>query len=305
MGYRKTVKSKTRKKIVLERITLSTRQVLTVNLELCIGCGICEKICPEKAVTKPLQVAIHNGRLIRKSQVDVEADKCTFCGECVVVCPLNVIRMEIDGKERIPVVENEVFPIFVKNVTVDVSKCDPVCKLACQEICPTKAVKVVVEGAEPLERQKIVRVYIDKQLCIFCKKCEPACPRNAIRVTKPMSGLIELNTNLCPKGCQVCIDICPSKCINIDESGKPTVTKEFCIYCGACQEVCPEKAITVRRISVLHSEIKSGAWNDALEKLTSYKALVKELNVKCKKKMHVRASAIETRVTAPYRIRVP
>ncbi|MEM3640301.1 MAG: 4Fe-4S binding protein [Candidatus Bathyarchaeia archaeon] len=292
MGSRKTVKTKTRKEIFLERATLSTRQVLTLIFELCVGCGICEKICPEKAVTISPAI-IHNGRLIKKGQIDIDADKCMFCGECVVLCLLNAIKIEIDGKERVPVVENEVFPVLVKDITVNVSICDPVCKLACQEICPTKAIKVMLEGAKPLEMQKIVGVQIDKKLCVFCKKCEDACPVNAIRVTKPISGLIELAANKCPEGCRVCVDVCPSKCIDIDESGKPTVSKEYCIYCGVCQEVCPEKAITVGRTAVSHTEIKSGAWNEALEKLISYKALVKELNVKSKKKMYARASAVK------------
>ncbi|MEM2103756.1 MAG: 4Fe-4S binding protein [Candidatus Bathyarchaeia archaeon] len=298
MRSRKTAKFKSRKKLVLERATLSTRQVLTLNSEICVGCGICEKICPEKAVTKSSATA-YNGRLIRKCQIDIEADKCIFCGECVVLCPLNAIKIEVDGKESVPVVENEVFPNLVKNVAVDVSLCNPVCKLACQEICPTKAIKVVLEGPMPIENQKIVEVQIDKQLCIFCKKCEAACPLKAIRVAKPLTGIIELNTKLCPEKCQVCVDICPSKCITLDENGKPTVDEEFCIYCGACQEVCPEKAIIINRTAVSHSEIKSGAWNEALEKLTSYKTLVKELNVKCKRKMYGRASAVETRAAYP------
>lgn len=301
MGVRKTIKNRTRKELILKRATLSTCQILTLDFELCVGCGICEKICPEKAVAKPSSATINNGRLIRKGYVDIDSDKCTFCGECVVLCPLNAIRINIGGEEKIPVVENGAFPIIVKNITVDVNKCYPACKLACQEACPTKAVKVVVEGTGPLERQKIVGVHIDKRLCMFCKKCEPVCPINAIRVAKPMSGSVEINTNLCPKGCQVCVDICPSKCISLDENGKPTVNEEFCIYCGACQEFCPEKAINVKRFSILHSEIKSGAWNEALEKLTSYKTLIKELSRKCKKKMRERASAIETR-SIPYRV---
>jgi len=244
LGFRRTVKGKTRTGLVLERTTISARQVLTVNVEFCIGCRICEKICPEEAVT-PLPAVIRNGRLVRKGYVDIDVDKCTFCGECVVLCPLNAIKIEMDGKEVVQVVENEVFPILVKRIEVDVNKCDPVCKLVCQESCPTEAVQVVVEREEPSGEQKIVEVSIDKQRCIFCKQCEVACPRDAIHVIKPISGFIEIDTSLCPEGCQVCVDVCPSKAIDLDERGKPEVTREFCIYCGACQEVCPEKAIKV------------------------------------------------------------
>lgn len=296
MVSRTIIKSKARKKLTLERATLSSRQVLTLNSELCVGCGICEKICPEKAITK-FPAEVHEGRLLRKCQIDIDAEKCHFCGECVVLCPLNAIKIEIDGKERIPVIENEAFPNIVKDIVVNITLCDPACELACQEICPTKAVKVITEGEGALKKWKIVDVQVDRQFCIFCKKCEIACPFNAIKVVKPMNGVIKVNTSLCPEKCQICVDVCPSKCISLDDKGKPVVDRKSCIYCGACQEVCPPKAIALERTEILHSEIKSGAWNEALEKLTSYKALVKELNVKCRKKVHTRASAVETRTT--------
>ena len=296
MVSRTTVKVRSRKKVMLERATLSTHQVLTLNAELCIGCGICEKICPEKAMIKS-PATVYEGRLIKKCQIDIDPGKCHLCGECVVLCPLNAIKIEVDGEEKIPVIESEAFPKIIKDISVDVSLCDPTCKLACQEVCPTKAVKVIMEGEGPIEKRKIVNVQVDRQLCIFCKKCEAACSLGAIDVIKPINGIIRVDITLCPEKCQACVDVCPSRCISLDEGGKLVLDEKFCIYCGACQEVCPAKAITVERTTVLHSEIKSGAWNEALEKLTSYKTLVKELNVKCRKKVHTRASTIETIAT--------
>jgi len=281
-----TIKREANTKLFLQRITLSTHQVLTLNRELCVGCEICEKICPEKAVTKPLSAIVHNGRLVKKGFIDIDANKCTFCGECVVLCPLNAIKIETNGEERIPVVEAEAFPTLTKEIEVDANKCNLTCNLACQESCPTEAIQVVIE------EQKIVDVKINKQKCIFCKRCELACPKKAIHVTKPMQGFIQLNTNLCPKNCEVCVDICPSKAIKLSENGKPTITEEFCIYCGACQEACPEKAITLRRTRILHSEVKSGAWTKTLEKLTSTKYLIKELNAKSARKLREAAKKI-------------
>jgi 4Fe-4S ferredoxin len=296
MVSRTTVKIKSRKKVVLERATLSARQVLTVNSELCVGCGICEKICPEKAVIKS-PANVHEGRLVKKCQIDIDAEKCLFCGECVVLCPLNAIKIEIDGRETIPVIESGAFPEIMKDISVDVDLCNSVCKMACQQVCPTKAVRIITNGEKSIEKLKIVDVQIERQLCIFCKKCEAACPLGAIKVVKPTDGIIKVNTSLCLEKCQVCVDICPSKCISLEKGGKPAVDEKFCIFCGACQEVCPTKAINLERRAVLHSEIKSGAWNEALEKLTSYQTLVKELNVKCRKKAYTRAYGIEVSAT--------
>lgn len=298
MTFRKTGKSKTRKRLILERITLSTKQILTLDLERCIGCGICEKICPEKALSRPIPPTVQGGRLIAKIGVDIDDSKCTFCGECVPLCPMNAISIEIDGQEKVPVIEKEVFPTIFRRIDVEVSKCNPVCKMVCQEKCPVKALQVIVERGKPEEREKIIAVNVDRKLCIYCKQCEAACPLDAIHVIKPFIGFAELNVNLCPEGCQACVDVCPSKAIIINDEGKPKIVQEFCIYCGACEAVCPEKAVKVVRTLILHSEIKSGAWNEALEKITSYMSLVKELNVKCKKKAYVRASAVEERTEA-------
>jgi 4Fe-4S ferredoxin len=297
MTFRKTGKSKTLKRLALERITLSTRQIFTIDLERCVGCGICEKVCPEKALSRPTPPTVKDGRLVRKIGVDIDDNKCTFCGECVPLCPMNAISIEIDGQEKVPVIEKEVFPNIFKRIDIEVSKCNPVCKLVCQEKCPVKALQVIVKREEP-EGEKIIAVNIDRKLCIYCKQCEVACPLGAVHVIKPMKGSVELNINLCPQGCQACVDICPSKAIIINHEGKPKIDQEFCIYCGACEEVCPEKAVKVVRTSILHSEVKSGAWNEALEKITSYISLVKELNVKCKRKAYVRASAVEERAEA-------
>lgn len=292
MGFRTAMKHETGKKLILKRITTTAHQILTLNHEQCVGCEICVRLCPEKAVTELSPFIIHDGRLVRKALIDIDGNKCTFCGECVVTCPTNAIKIEINGEERILVIEAKAFPIFTKDIRVDVKKCDLTCDLACQESCLTKAIEVVVEGTGKPEEQKIVDVSVDKQKCIFCKCCELACPQKAIHVTKPIQGFIKLNTNLCPKDCKVCVDICPSRAVTLSENGKPAITEELCIYCGACQEACPEKAIDVERTQVLHSEVKSGAWIKALEQLTSHSSLIKELSAKSTRKLREAAKKI-------------
>ncbi len=45
----------------------------------CIGCGICKKNCPEKAISLVEKVAV------------IDQEKCTGCGTCIDVCPRNAI----------------------------------------------------------------------------------------------------------------------------------------------------------------------------------------------------------------------
>jgi len=49
--------------------------------ELCVGCGACADICPERAV------------VVRDGKFAVDREKCTDCGECAEVCPTKAREM--------------------------------------------------------------------------------------------------------------------------------------------------------------------------------------------------------------------
>lgn len=280
-------------KLVLERKTLAIRHVLTLDDDRCVGCGICETICPQEAPNlSPPETG--DGKLVQKPSIDFDTEKCTFCGECVDLCPTNAIRIEINGEQRLPIFEVEAFPILSQLVSIDARKCwwgaiTAACDTKCQEECPTDAIDVTVQRTGKESEERIVDFKVLEEECIFCRKCENACPENAIHVTKPFRGTLQLDTTLCPEGCQICADACPSEAISIDENKKLVITEEICIYCGACQQVCPEKAVKVNRTQVLYNDVKSGAWAIALEKLTSYRSLIKDMNCKSGTKKRVRA----------------
>jgi len=66
-----------------------------------------------------------------------------------------------------------------------------------------------------------------------------------------------------------------------EEDKKVHVNELHCVYCGVCKIVCPvEEALELQRTSIRHTPIRSGAWNKALEKLTSTKEMTKELRAK-------------------------
>jgi len=59
-----------------------------------------------------------------------------------------------------------------------------------------------------------------------------------------------------------------------------------CIYCGVCRIVCPEEeALELTRTRIRHTQVRSGAWNKALEKLASTTAMSKELQTKSGKRL--------------------
>ena len=284
------IKLENLEEIRIERKFLTKNYLLHLDKNLCNGCGICFEVCPQDAINE-LPSSVYKGHLIEKPTIDLDVDSCILCGECVVLCPMNALTMHVDGKEIASIVENDAFPLLIKEVRVMKEKCDPECELRCQEECPTEAIKVSTKSSKNGEILEITDVQINESLCLYCKRCELACSQNAILVKKPFMGGIELNVDLCPKGCVACADICPTHAVQI-ENDKPNVSDEFCIFCSACEKVCPNKAITVYRDWVFHTDVKAAAWLTALKKLTSCETVAKELRIKSAKR---RALAVQRR----------
>lgn len=68
-------------------------------------------------------------------------------------------------------------------------------------------------------------------------------------------GTIEIDTQRC-KGCSVCIENCPNKCIRLSKSVNSKgyryaeLANDGCIGCASCAAVCPDSVITVYRIKI-------------------------------------------------------
>jgi electron transfer flavoprotein alpha subunit len=62
--------------------------MLQVNEELCIGCGICEEICPFASIV------ISDG-------LPVIGDNCTLCGACVESCEVGALSIEVQEKNNL------------------------------------------------------------------------------------------------------------------------------------------------------------------------------------------------------------
>jgi len=272
------VKFESRDEIRLERNLLERRYILKLDKKLCIGCGICVTICPKDAI-KLDPAVVDSGRLTKKPTLHLDADSCILCGECSVLCPLNALTMWINEEQVATIVKNEAFPKILKEISIDKSKCNPICGLKCQDACPREAIEVLTSISKDGKISGIKDVKVNDSLCVYCGRCEAACPLGAIRVKKPFEGFIELNTENCQEGCRACLDICPTGAIQLDEKGKPIVLEDFCIYCLACQRICPSEAIDVRITHVNHTEVRAAAWLTALKKLASHDTMIKELEL--------------------------
>lgn len=283
----KQYKIRTRDKLEVGEKFYAKSFSLAVDLNRCKGCQLCTLACPRDAISVAPAGKDADGRTL-KPVIDIDEKLCDFHGICDVVCPFTAIVISHDGQVSNPSVSKGVFPVLIRDIAVDADRCQPDCRV-CEEKCPTDAIRVRFEplSAEeqaaraaqglPAASAKTV-VDVDKDLCAGCQICWLECPSNVITVTKYYDGSIQIHEERCPEGCHACLDVCPVDALRQDDSGKVYARDMHCIYCGACLNVCPEpSALEVERTAVRHTPMNSGAWNKALEKLTSKTGMDREL----------------------------
>lgn len=57
--------------------------------ERCIGCKLCEAVCPALAITMDTEEREDGSR--RTTRYDIDLFKCVFCGFCEEACPVDAI----------------------------------------------------------------------------------------------------------------------------------------------------------------------------------------------------------------------
>ena len=289
----KTLKKDGADKLTLEWILHVKNYKLTLDKKRCAGCQICSLACPKDAIKLEKQPKAQ-GEKAKRAKVDIDLAKCNFCGICDVSCPYGAIKLTLNGEHALSVLDKESFPQLTRDIKANTRQCPKDC-VECENACPLNLIKInrltydgkPVANIEslPLSQRKYVQVNlaIKKEYCPTCRVCEFKCAPGVIKVRKFMEGKIAINQMKCPEGCTDCLDVCPitGALYLSDENKKVHVNELFCDYCGACKAVCPvDEALMLKRTKILHSPVRSGAWNKALEKLTSPTEMAKELKAK-------------------------
>jgi len=254
-GQRLTKDESDREVAVTQRFYVD-RLVLTVDKSKCIGCDLCTSICPKDAA-----VRVRSGDSLT---VTVDADKCVLCGACVPFCPTGAISLTFDDEPKNVLSEEQGLPKPLPKIEIDQKKCPPDC-LKCAQACPVQAISIG-EGH---------KISVDLEKCLRCPWCVDACDKQAITVNPLFVGSIRLDSSKCPKGCDLCANVCKTKAIRM-ENGKAVVDPNHCVLCGACTNVCKDDAIELRRTRVLCSDGYSSVWSSAVEKLLGPTGLARD-----------------------------
>lgn len=72
-----------------ESLDDTERCMLRLDMETCISCSACERICPNKTIS---MVSVPSGKGGAKMP-QVGIDRCLFCGFCEEVCPTKCLTL--------------------------------------------------------------------------------------------------------------------------------------------------------------------------------------------------------------------
>ena len=152
-----------------------TRGQVTIDVDNCIACGICDKKCPANAI-----------KVDRKTRTwTIERMQCIQCAHCVMVCPKKCLGM--DGQYTTPDTTKTVHTYEI----------------------PAKAAPAAAGAA----KSGSGKLECDLETCVYCTLCAKQCPVGAITVDRA-EKVWKVDKDACTQ-CGVCVEKCPKKCLSL------------------------------------------------------------------------------------------
>ena len=186
-----------------------------LRFDMCVGCGVCVRMCPTDCI-KLVEVDDDNGKKVMRPQIFV--GRCAFCGYCSEYCPTNAMTVTP---------EYELAELFKKDMIYDPRRLHFEDTTPGMEVHLEMTLQSDIDAGNPDKRVKPYEVdypVVDEDLCIGCKKCQRVCPVDAVeRVEK-----------------------------GVNAKGRPKLVPVFdiekCIVCNNCVIDCPKSVIHIEEV---------------------------------------------------------
>ena len=130
----------------------------------CMGCTLCAKNCPVKAISGAL-----------KEKHTIDASRCIECGVCGKLCARGAV-VKSDGSAAEKLAKN-LWP----KPEIDTVQCTG-CSM-CVENCPEYCLEI--SGPKFHGDIRTVAIMTAPEKCIGCGICADNCPVEAIKMVKP------------------------------------------------------------------------------------------------------------------------
>jgi glutamate synthase (NADPH/NADH) small chain len=166
------------------------RGLHTNDIELCIGCGTCEDICPTNAINMVEGENVGEGKLGKRPEIDY--GRCCFCAFCVDMCPTGSLsmsreyirnyrtRVELVGQnevddisENFRLVPDDTFADNKGHVTTDDESWLDLNRIAMGELEPAERWDSFVEIVRGYTRDEALK---EASRCVECGVCKETCP---------------------------------------------------------------------------------------------------------------------------------
>lgn len=168
--------------------------------ELCIACGMCERVCSGNAITRSVE-HLEDGR--DKITLTFNLGSCTFCATCADFCTKHAI--EFTGDYHMVATKEEDLLVSGSFIKAAPKKKAPAA--AKPENCSAQ-VQTGAPGVKPREDGKPVN---DQSRCVYCTLCAKKCPAEALTVDRTAKTWT-LDEDKCVS-CGTCAQVCPKNCI--------------------------------------------------------------------------------------------